>query len=223
MFRATIFADRTEAGQRLAAKIQGLTLKEPIVYALPRGGVPVAAEVAAALGAPLDLILVRKIGAPGQPELAVGAVVNGDDPQIVLNEDVMAMARADMAYIESVRDRELQEIARRRQAYLGPSRPLEPAGRDVIVIDDGMATGATALAAVRALKRRGPARVILAVPVASAEAATRLGAEADLVICLEQPEYFQALGMWYADFHQLGDDEVKRLLKESAARIARAG
>ncbi len=219
----TIFTDRNEAGRLLAKRLTAMKLDRPAVFALPRGGVPVAAIVAEALHAPLDLVLVRKIGAPGQPELAIGAVVDGDEPQMVFNESLVAMTGADAAYIEAVGKRELAEIERRREKYLGGRKRPDPKGRDVVVIDDGLATGATALAAVRALKKRGAARVILAVPVAPPDAVTRLGREADEVVCLEQPRDFQAIGQWYLDFHQLEDDEVIRLLDAAAARLAEGG
>ena len=218
MFRETIFADRVEAGRDLAARLKKLDLNRPIVYALPRGGVPVGAEVALALNAPLDLVLVRKIGAPGQPELAVGAVVNGGDAQTVLNEHVAAMTGATEAYIAAARDRELEEIERRRRLYFGDRERPDPAGRDAVVVDDGLATGATAVAAARALKRRGAARVIIAVPVAPPDAVDRLSQEADMVISLMQPPYFQSVGAWYADFHQLEDEEVVELLEKAAKR-----
>ena len=163
-----LFADRGSAGRQLAKRLRGLNLADPVVYALPRGGVPVAVEIAKALGAPLDLILVRKIGAPGQPELALGAVVDGEDAQTVVNEAVARMTGADAAYLDKVRDQELAEIERRRSLYLGDRAPVSAAGRTAIVVDDGLATGATAKAALRALKRRGAAMTVLAVPVGPA-------------------------------------------------------
>jgi len=222
MYREYLFKDRGEAGRRLAARLEEIPLTRPIVYALPRGGVPVAAEVATMLGAPLDLVLVRKIGAPNQPEFAIGAVVDGDDPEIVLHASAVKMTGASKEYIATVRDRELAEIERRREIYLGGRERPDPAGRDVIVIDDGIATGATATAAIRALKRRGAARVILAAPVAPSDSVREMRREADEVICLEQPEYFQSIGQWYGDFHQLEDDEVTRLLDAAARRTAGA-
>lgn len=223
MYRESLFTDRTEAGRLLAKRLASMQLTRPVVYALPRGGAPVAAVVAETLGAPLDLVLVRKIGAPGQPELAIGAVVDGDDPQMVLNESLLAMTGADAAYVEAVGKRELAEIERRRQVYLGDRPRPDPKGRDAIVIDDGLATGATALVAVRALKKRGAARVILAVPVGPPDAVARLGREADQVVCLEEPRNFQAISQWYLDFHQLEDDEVIRLLEAAARRMAEGG
>jgi predicted phosphoribosyltransferase len=211
--RDTLFADRTEAGRLLAAQLIPLGLERPVVYALPRGGVPVAAEIARALGAPLDLVLVRKLGAPGQPELAIGAVVNGyDEAETVLNTDVVAMTGATDAYIGESRDRALAEIERRRKLYLaGRPRP-DPRGRAAIVVDDGLATGATARAALHALRRRNPARLVLAVPVAPPETLVALRGEADQIVCLAEPDLFWGIGGFYLDFHQLEDEEVIRLL-----------
>ncbi len=167
---ATRFADRATAGRALAAQLLRLHLPAPIVVlALPRGGVPVAAEVARALGAPLDLLLVRKIGVPWQRELAVAAVVEGDPPQIVVEEDVQRSAGVDAQYIEAQAASELREIARRRQAYLRGRAAVDVGGRTAIVVDDGIATGTTVRAALRALRRRHPARLVLAVPVAPAD------------------------------------------------------
>ncbi len=197
----------------LAAQLIPLGLERPVVYALPRGGVPVAAEIARALGAPLDLVLVRKLGAPGQPELAIGAVVNGyDEAETVLNTDVVAMTGATDAYIAESRDRALAEIERRRKLYLaGRPRP-DPRGRAAIVVDDGLATGATARAALHALRRRNPARLVLAVPVAPPETLVALRGEADQIVCLAEPDLFWGIGGFYLDFHQLEDEEVIRLL-----------
>lgn len=218
--RRARFRDRSEAGIRLGAALRRDTLLRPIVFALPRGGVPVAAEVAAALAAPLDLVLVRKIGAPWQPELALGAVVDGAEPAMVLNPDIVARSGASEAFIEAARQRAIAEIERRRRIYLaGRARP-DPAGRDAVVVDDGLATGATARAALQALRRRGPARLILAVPVAAPEAIAALRGEADRVLCLHEDELRHGVGGCYEDFHQLDDAEVIRLLDEAAARQA---
>lgn len=209
----SLFLDRTDAGRRLAARLQGLPLDEPLVYALPRGGVPVAVEVAKALKAPLDLMLVRKIGAPGQPELALAAVVDGEAAQIVINEDVGAMSGVNAAFLKSARDREVAEIERRRALYLGERRSISPAGRTAIVVDDGLATGATAKVALRALRRRGAAKVVLAVPVAPVEMLDAMCDEADMVVCLEPARRFFSVGDFYDDFHQLTDQETLALLK----------
>jgi predicted phosphoribosyltransferase len=215
------FLDRRDAGRQLAQRIAALKLDHPVVYALPRGGVPVAAEIAAAIGAPLDLVLVRKIGAPMQPELAVGAIVDGEQPELVVNDDIARQTGADRDYIERACRRELAEIERRRARYLaGRTRP-DPRGRTAIVVDDGIATGATAIAALRALKARGAARRIVAVPVSPPETVQRLRQEADEVICLMQPPDFWSISGFYADFHQLEDDEVARAL-DAAARGAGA-
>src|SRR5690606_18182563 len=161
-----------------------------------RGGVPVAAEAAKALRAPLDIVLVRKLGVPFQPELALGAVVDGGESETVLNEDVVAATGVTAAQLDSIRAREEKEIERRRAVYWKGRRRRDPRGRDAIVIDDGLATGATAIAAIHALKRRGAARVILAVPVAPPETIARMTREADIVVCLEQPEPFWGIGAW---------------------------
>jgi predicted phosphoribosyltransferase len=217
-FRTPRFPDRAEAGRQLGEALRREGLVRPIVFALPRGGVPVAAEVAAALGAPLDLVLVRKIGAPGQPELALGAVVDGAAPAMVLNPRIVAGSGASEAFIAEARQRAVAEIERRRQLYLaGRARP-DPAGRDAVVVDDGLATGATARAALQALRRRGPARLILAVPVASPGALAALRDEADRVLCLQEDDLRHGVGGCYGDFHQLDDAEVIRLLDAAAAR-----
>lgn len=212
------FADRAEAGRRLAALLLSYKEQRPTILALPRGGVPVAAEIAAALAAPLDLILVRKIGVPFQPELAMGAVVDGEAPMVVRNEDVIAMAGIDERGFQAIRDRELVEIGRRRAKYLGDRVRAEIAGRTAIVVDDGIATGATTRAALRATRMRGPARLVLAVPVAPAESLQELRDEADQIHCLETPEFFGAIGSYYEDFRQVSDEEVIALLARHPAR-----
>jgi putative phosphoribosyl transferase len=211
-----VFANRPEAGRLLGERLKQLRLQNPIVYALPRGGVPIGAGVAAALGAPLDLVLVRKIGAPMQPELALGAVVDGAGVETVLNDDIVALTGASEAFIKAARARELTEIERRRQLYLAGQPPLDPRGRAAVVVDDGLATGATARAALRALRRRGPSRLVLAVPVAPPEAIASLRREADEVVCLNEAVVFRGVSAFYQDFHQLSDAEVIRLL--AAAR-----
>jgi predicted phosphoribosyltransferase len=174
--------------------------------------VPVAVEIAAVLGAPLDLVMVRKIGAPVQPELAMGAVVDGSDPLVVRNEDVIAGLGVDEAAFTAACQRELAEIERRRRHFLGKRPPLEVAGRTAIVVDDGIATGATTRAALRAVRKRGPARLVLAVPVAPTSSLAELAGEADDIVCLEDHEMFGAIGMFYADFRQLTDQEVIEIL-----------
>ena len=206
------FADRRQAGQELATALAGYRDRRPVVLALPRGGVPVAAEVAAELHAPLDLILVRKIGVPGHRELAMGAVSDGGQTAVVRNEEIIRLAGVDEAEFNAARDRELAEIERRRRCYLGDRPPIDITGRLAIVVDDGIATGATTRAALRAVRARGPDKVVLAVPVAPAEAVAALRAEVDDLICLVIPEPFYAIGIHYGDFTQVGDDEVRRLL-----------
>jgi putative phosphoribosyl transferase len=204
-----LFADRSEAGRRLAHRL--LVEREKgrlVVLALPRGGVPVGLEVALALRAPLDLVLVRKIGAPWQPELAVAAVVDGTPPQTVIDQDICARAGIDPQYVARRVPLELQEIARRRRVYLRGRAPVSVAGATAIVVDDGMATGTTMRAALKALRTRHPHRLVLAVPVAPADTLAALRSEADELICLESPDAFGSIGEHYADFHQLSDQEV---------------
>lgn len=206
------FKDRSEAGRKLAAALARYKDQQPVVLALPRGGVPVAAEVAAALKAPLDLILVRKIGVPFQPELAMGAVVDGGAPIIVRNEDVIRLAGINESEFKSVCDSELAEIERRRQRYLGSRERVDVGSRTAIVIDDGIATGATTRAALRAVRMRNPKRLVLAVPVAPTESLAAMHEGADEVVCLEDHELFGAIGFYYRDFRQISDEEVIEML-----------
>jgi putative phosphoribosyl transferase len=210
------FADRTDAGRKLAARLvegRAWVQARPVVYALPRGGVPVGREIATALQAPLDVILVRKIGTPGQPELALGAVVDGTPPQMVVNEDVRRMTRADDAFLAEARSRELSEIARRRTLYRLGRPPIDPAGCTAIVVDDGLATGATAKAALTAIRQQRAARMVLAVPVAPVETLAEMRDLADEVVCLIAARHFEGVGAYYGDFHQLSDDETIALLQ----------
>ncbi len=184
-----------------------------MILALPRGGVPVAAEVAAALQAPLDLILVRKIGVPFQPELAMGAVVDGGAPVIVRNEDVIRQTGVDEADFKTILDNELAEIDRRRQLYLGDRARAPIRDRTVIVVDDGVATGATTRAALRATRERGPKKLVLAIPVAPTDSLDELRGDTDDVVCLEQHELFDAIGSYYLNFRQTTDEEVIAILK----------
>ena len=202
------FANRIDAGRRLARALARFKEDRVVVLALPRGGVPVAAEVAAALNAPLDLVLVRKIGYPPQPELAMGAVVDGADPIIVRNEDVIRMTGVSEAEFDEVCARELAEIERRRARYLGTRAPLELSGRTAIVIDDGLATGATMRAALRALRKRLPGKIVLAVPVAPSETLEEMRGDADEIVCLEAFDFFGAIGAYYSDFRQVTDEEL---------------
>jgi predicted phosphoribosyltransferase len=206
------FKDRADAGRRLAAALVEHKNQEPVVLALPRGGVPVAAEVAAALNAPLDLILVRKIGVPFQPELAMGAVVDGGTPLVVRNDDVIRIAGIEQSEFDDICRKELAEIERRRQSYLGRRRRVNIAGRTAIVIDDGIATGATARAALRATRMRNPTRLVLAVPVAPTSSLADMQEEADEVVYLENYESFGAIGFYYSDFRQISDSEVIEIL-----------
>jgi putative phosphoribosyl transferase len=209
------FVDRSDAGRKLALALSSYKGEDVVVLALPRGGVQVAAEVATHLAAPLDLLLVRKIGLPSQPELAMGAVVDGAEPIVVRNDRVIRLARVSAEEFDAACARELAEIDRRRRRYIG-SRPPEPvAGRVVIIVDDGIATGATATAAAQVARQLGAARVVVAAPVGGADAADRIG-DADEVVCLLQPPGFQAVGSHYRDFRQTSDDEVAALL--AAAR-----
>jgi predicted phosphoribosyltransferase len=212
------FKDRSEAGRKLAAALADYKDRRPVVLALPRGGVAVAAEVATALQAPLDLVLVRKIGVPFQPELAMGAVVDGAAPLVVRNEDVIRLADIDELDFKAVCERELAEIERRRQRYLGPRERVEVAGRTAIVIDDGIATGATTRAALRATRLRSPERLVLAVPVAPTDSLAAMREEADDVVCLEDYADFGAIGFYYSDFRQVSDDEVVEVLRHFPAR-----
>lgn len=212
------FRNRAEAGRKLAAALDRYETLKPFIFALPRGGVPVAAEVALALGAPLDLILVRKIGLPSQPELAMGAVVDGATPIVVRNEDVISIAGVSEAEFAKVRDAELAEIERRRVRYLGGRQPLDPSGRVAIIIDDGIATGATMLTALRATRARNPKELIIAVPVAPTSTIEDLRREADAVVCLETYADFGAIGFFYADFTQVSDQEVIDILAKFPPR-----
>ena len=207
------FRDRIEAGRKLATALAAYGNQHPVVLALPRGGVPVAAEVASALKAPFDLILVRKIGVPTQPELAMGAVVDGGEPIIVRNEDVIGLAGISESDFKVVCDSELAEIERRRQRYLGTRPRVEVTARTAIVIDDGVATGATTRAALQATRRRKPKRLVLAVPVAPTDTLSALRPDADDVVCLEDHEFFGAIGFYYRDFRQVSDDEVIEILE----------
>jgi putative phosphoribosyl transferase len=207
------FADRAEAGRLLARRVLELHPVDPVVLALPRGGVPVAAEVADALGAPLDLLLVRKIGAPFHRELAVAAIAEGAGEEPFIDEGTLRMTGATPDYVRREAEAERDENARRRAAYLGGRAPLPVEGKTAIVVDDGIATGTTVRAALRALRRRRPQRLVLAVPVAPPDTVERLRAEVDDLVCLAEPPYFHAVGAHYADFHQVSDDEVVATLR----------
>ena len=209
-----LFANRHDAGEQLGEAVRALDLADPVVLALPRGGVLIGFDVAKALAAPLDILLVRKIGAPGHEEYGIGAMVDGASPQIVIDEAAARMVGADQAYIDRVVAEQLDEIERRRAAYrTGPPIPL--AGRTVVVADDGIATGGTVRAALKALAKVGVQRIVLAVPLAPRDVLAELRTLCDKVVCLASPDRFHAVGAHYDDFTQTEDDEVIRLLAEA--------
>lgn len=212
------FLDRAEAGRRLAGALLRYKDAGAVVLALPRGGAPVAEAIAMALHAPLDLVLVRKIGVPYQPELAMGAIADSGRTIIVRNEDVIAAADVGEAEFDAVCDKESLEIERRRSLYLGGRERPEVEGRVAIVVDDGVATGATTRAALRAVRARRPKKLVLAVPVGPTETLDAMRDEADEVICLETHDVFGAIGYFYADFRQLSDEEVIDILERFGAR-----
>jgi putative phosphoribosyl transferase len=212
-----VLHDRAEAGRRLAERLRHLKDANPVVLAVPRGGVPVGLPIAQALGAPLDLLLARKIGAPEQPELALGAVVEGDPPQTVLNDRIVRALGISPAEIAQEAERQLEEIARRRRLWLRGRPPVSPRGRTAIIVDDGIATGATVRAALAALARAGAARRVLAAPVAPKETAEALRGLCDEAVFLAEPPDLGSVGAFYADFHQLDDAEVAELLARAAS------
>jgi len=208
------FRDRTEAGRLLAAKLTAYANRpDVIVLALPRGGVPVAYEVARALNAPLDVFLVRKLGVPGYEELAMGAIATGGVR--VLNDQLVGSLRIPDYIVDEVAASEQQELTRRERLYRGDRPAPDVRRRSVILVDDGLATGATMLAAVKALRQQQPARIVVAVPTASPDTCEQLRAEVDDVICAITPEPFHAVGLWYEDFSQTTDEEVRDLLARS--------
>jgi len=206
------FRDRAEAGERLAAQLAHLKDRTPVVLALPRGGVAIGFEVARLLDAPLDIVLVRKIGVPWQPELALGAVSDGGTPEIFIDERMEKALAVPQDYVRDETARQLAELERRRQIYCAGRPPVAVQGRTAIVIDDGIATGATMRVALRAVRRRGPSHLVLAAPVAAAETLAALKGEADEIVCVEAPEGLGAIGFYYEDFHQMSDAEVTELL-----------
>lgn len=211
------YENRRDAGRFLAALLHHFAAAQPLVLALPRGGVPVAYEVAKALDAELDLLIVRKLGAPGHPELGLGAVIDGGSPQVVINAEIVRQTGTSEAYLRDETDRQLLEIERRRKEYRGNAPPPIIAGRTVIVVDDGIATGGTMLAALRALRKAEPEQLILAVPVAPHDVLASIGRECDALICPYQPDPFYAVGAHYQDFDQTSDTEVKVLLESARA------
>jgi putative phosphoribosyl transferase len=218
-----MFEDRSDAGRRLAAKLRHLRDKAPVVLALPRGGVPVGIEIARELDAPLDLLLVRKIGVPWQKELALGAVTDGAQPQIFIDRQLAAALEISGDYVEQETARQLAELERRRQAYCAGRPPLDIAGRTAILVDDGIATGATMRVALQAARQRKPARLVLAAPVAAPDTIAKLRPLADEVVCVETPSGLGAIGFYYADFHQVSDAEVTEILARAPPPAAMPG
>jgi putative phosphoribosyl transferase len=216
-----VFRDRRDAGMQLAALLEPLRAERPIVVGLPRGGVPVAYAVAEVLDAPLDVIVVRKMGVPSQPELGMGAV--GEEGVRVLNDDVVRLMHVRPAEIDEVERRERREVEQRARRFRGGRPPVALAGRTVVVVDDGIATGGTARAALQVARALGARRVVLAVPVAPRETVTAMRSLADDVVCVESPPDFSAVGQWYRDFTQITDDEVMRAMRDAAARSGSVG
>jgi predicted phosphoribosyltransferase len=215
------FSDRTEAGLELAARLDHYKDRDDVVVlALPRGGVPVAYQVARRLKAPLDIFLVRKLGMPGHPELAMGAIATG--PVRVLNEDVVNWYRIPPSVIDQVARTEQAELERRERAYRDGRPPIPLEGRTVLLIDDGLATGSTMKAAVQAVRAHKPARIVVAVPVGSPETCAEFADLADDILCARTPQPFSAVGLWYRDFSQTSDAEVRALLHEHPAAVGRA-
>ena len=207
------FADRHDAGRRLAERLRHYAGRDDvIVLGLPRGGVPVAFEVARALGVPLDVFVVRKLGVPGHEELAMGAIASGGVR--VLNDDVLAATRMSAEALEAVAARELERLQEQERAYRGERKPLDVSGRVAILVDDGLATGATMRAAIEALRDRGAGAIVVAVPTAPIETCDALRREVDEVVCARTPDPFMAVGLWYRDFAPVGDQEVTELLSE---------
>jgi putative phosphoribosyl transferase len=215
-----MFKNRQDAGRRLAARLLKYKDEHPVVLGLPRGGVPVAYEVATALNAPLDVVVVRKLGAPGEPELGIGAVADGDHPQSVLNEEVVRLLGVSDDYVNREVARELTEIRRRQESYRGGRPPERIEGRAAIVIDDGIATGGSVRAALRGVRRCNPMRLILAVPVAPPETVASLQPEVDEIVCLSMPVFFHAVGQFYEDFRQTTDEEVVERLEAAREQMA---
>ena len=213
-----VFRDRAEAGRMLAERLSVPDPDNTVVIALPRGGLPVAAEIADRYGLPLDVALVRKVGVPHQPELALAAVSDGAEMTLVVNEDVAQTLRIGRPEVEALARRELPELARRRKLYCGDRPALSLRGKTVIVVDDGVATGATARLALRIIRNSGAREIVLALPVAPPDSLEELEREADRVVCLETPRHFMSVGSYYRDFHQVRDDEAVRILDDARHR-----
>ena len=210
-----MFENRQEAGRQLGQRLLHLIDERPVVLGLPRGGVVVAAEVALALDAPLDVLVVRKLGAPHQPELAIGAVTNGDQPQRILNDRVIALVGVSEEYLQTETAAQLDEVQRRQALYRGGRSAITTAGRTVIVVDDGIATGATVRAGIRSLRQTNVKQIVLAVPVSPPQTAELLRAEVDELVCLATPHTFAAVGAFYQDFRQTTDAAVIAALERS--------
>lgn len=217
------YLDRHDAGRQLVPLLRRWKGSDAVVFALPRGGIPVAIEIAVALGLPLDLLYVRKIATPLEPELALGAIVDGADPDVVYNEPLVRRTGISRSVLDELVAQELAEIERRRLHYGTRLTPLMPTGRPAIVVDDGLATGATVRAAVQALRRRGATRVVVAVPVAPPDVIAALESDGAEIACPLVVERFYGVGDFYRDFRQLGDDEVVRLLSEVRDRAGVEG
>ncbi len=214
-----LFADRQDAGRQLATELLRFKNQRPVVLALPRGGVPIGFEIASRLEAPLDVVLVRKIGHPLSPELAVGAVADGERPETVLDDRAIAELDVSRSYLDAEIKRQLDEIEHRRRLYFKGRQPVDIRDYTAIVVDDGIATGATMRAALRATRRRAPAKLVLAVPVAPPSVLAALRSDVDEIVCLLSQEDFGAVGFFYADFRQVEDDVVIDLLDRAAARV----
>jgi putative phosphoribosyl transferase len=212
------FADRRDAGRRLAEQLTSLASEQPIVVALPRGGVPVGREIADALDAPLEILAVRKLGPPHNPEYGIGALA--EDGTLVVDSEAIAVLRIPNGELDAIVAHEAAELVRRVRAYRGDRPPLDLEGRTVIVVDDGVATGVTDTAALRAVRRQNPRRVLLAVPVSSPDAVQRLRSEADQIVCLRVPPRLRSVGEWYRDFSQVSDEEVLDALQPRADAAA---
>ncbi len=209
------FADRREAGIRLAGKLASVEMADPVLLALVRGGVPVAVEIASRLKLPLDVLFVRRIGLPSHPDLAIAAVIDGAAPHLVRNEHILGQVHVDESYIARERDRQLAEIERRRRLYCGDLLPAQIGGRTAVIVDDGVATGTTVRAAVAAVRQGGAARITVATPVIAPDTAAEFRTEGVEVVSILEPTNFQAVGQFYRDFHQIEDDEVVELLKKA--------
>ncbi|MEI2296471.1 phosphoribosyltransferase [Ensifer sp. MJa1] len=219
MFTGTwLFEDRADAGRQLARAIESEDLTDPLVMALPRGGVPVGYEIAMHIGAPLEILIVRKIGAPGQKEFGLGALVDGEEPELVLNPQAVRLVRPPEGYVKAETERQHAEILRRRALYFGDRAWTSPRDRDVILVDDGIATGGTVRAAIKALSRMGARRLLLAVPVAPKSELAELRGAVDRIICLATPFNFRAVGLHYRDFEQTSDEEVIALMEKAWQR-----